>query len=114
MDLIFDDPPRVTDSLDFFRHDFLGISGRSLEGESFPVLDSFGQESFEWCRLGCLDLVDGSFFFGDSFVLRSVEGWRLDDFGNSWRSRTGDFDLLLHLPESTRTKTLAINESKLF
>lgn len=114
MDLIFDDPPRVTDSLDFFRHDFLGISGRSLEGESFPGLDSFGQESFEWCRLGCLDLVDGSFFFGDSFVLRSVEGWRLDDFGNSWRSRTGDFDLLLHLPESARTKTLAINESKLF
>lgn len=40
LDLDFVDPPPVTDSLDFFLRDFLGMSGRSREGELVPWLDS--------------------------------------------------------------------------
>lgn len=72
------DPATVlpgTDSLDFFRRDFLGISGRSLAGDSEPADASSwirpclepSEESFRWCRLELLD------FFGDSGAPFSLE-----------------------------------------
>ncbi|GER29670.1 adenine nucleotide alpha hydrolases-likesuperfamily protein [Striga asiatica] len=75
------DPP-PSDSLGFFRRDFLARSGWARDGESsrpnltLPPSD----ESLEWFLLECLDLVDESFFLGDSFEL-----WfsRLDDLGIS-------------------------------
>lgn len=67
--------PLGSASLDFFRRDFLGISGRSLAGDSEPAAESSGilpclepsAESFLWCRRELLD------FFGESVPPFSLE-----------------------------------------
>lgn len=78
LDLDDRDPATVppgTDSLDFFRRDFLGMSGRSLAGDSEPAAESSwilpclepSAESFLWCRRELRD------FFGESLPPFSLE-----------------------------------------
>lgn len=54
-----DDPP-PTDSFDFFRRAFFGMSGMLCDNESDTRLESLGCRFVLDDLLDCLDLVDGS------------------------------------------------------
>lgn len=78
-DLNLDDPPPLEElSFDFFRRDFLGMSGRVLAGD--PSEGSFGLDDL----LDCLGLSDFS-FVGESVML-PVDDGLLDALGNSDKS----------------------------
>lgn len=88
LDLEVRDEPELTppSSLDFFRRVFLGMSGRSLAGESEPLPDPgrlcrlvLGPSDDSLCRLELLA------FFGELLppLPFSDDEWRLDVFDTS-------------------------------
>lgn len=115
-----DEPdPTPPSSLDFFRLVFLGMSGRSLAGESEPPSPEPGR----LCRLD-LEPSDGSLvcrlldldsFFGEEVLPLPVsdEEWRLDVFDTSgWSSGNEEFAFLYFWFASAVQFQLYTNENK--